>query len=112
MYTNTYERLVNVPAPGTSAERDDTIAQVKDLRRSLDYLETRTDIGHDRLADYGISFRAVLGPINLSVENRFKAAVFAAGGCDRDKELPEVDPFNYAPCVKIPCSWSTAGMTS
>jgi dienelactone hydrolase len=75
---------------------------VKDLRRSVDYLETRTDIDHDRLAYYGISFGAVLGPINLAVENRFKTAVLAAGGCDPDKELPEADPFNYAPHVRIP----------
>jgi eukaryotic-like serine/threonine-protein kinase len=102
VYKNTYERLTKAPDPGTSAQRDDTIAQVKDLRRSVDYLETRTDIDHDRLAYYGISFGAVLGPINLAVENRFKAAVLAAGGCDRDKELPEVDPFNYARHVTIP----------
>jgi eukaryotic-like serine/threonine-protein kinase len=101
-YKNTYERLANVPDPGTSAERDDTIAQAKDLRRSVDYLETRTDIDHNRLAYYGDSFGAVRGPINLAVENRFKVAVLVSGGCDRDKELPEADPFNYAPHVKIP----------
>ena len=101
-YKNTFERLTTVPNPGTSAQRDDTIAQVKDLRRSVDYLETRSDIDHKRLAYYGISFGAVLGSINLAVENRFKVAVFAAGGCDNDKELPEADPFNYAPHVKIP----------
>jgi formylglycine-generating enzyme required for sulfatase activity/pimeloyl-ACP methyl ester carboxylesterase len=102
MYKNTYERLVSVPDSGTSAQRDDTIAQAKDLRRSVDYLETRSDIDHNRLAYYGISFGAVLGPINLAVENRFKVAVFAAGGCDYGKELPESDPFNYAPHVTIP----------
>jgi len=102
VYKNTYERLTKAPDSGTSAQRDDTIAQVKDLRRAVDYLETRTDIDHDRLAYYAISFGAVLGPINLAVENRFKVAVLAAGGCDRDKELPEADPFNYAPHVTIP----------
>jgi eukaryotic-like serine/threonine-protein kinase len=101
-YKNTYERLVNAPDSGTSAERDDTIAQAKDLRRSVDYLDTRTDIDHNRLGYYGISWGAVQGPINLAVENRFKVAVFAAGGCDRGKELPEADPFNYAPHVRIP----------
>ena len=101
-YENTFERLTKAPDPRTSAQRDDTVAQVKDLRRSVDYLETRTDIDHDRLAYYGISFGAVLGPINLAVENRFKTAVLAAGGCDPDKELPEADPFNYAPHVRIP----------
>jgi len=44
----------------------------------------------------------VLGSINLAVENRFKVAVFAAGGCNNNKELPEADPFNYASHVKIP----------
>ena len=102
MYKNTYERLVSVPDSGTTAQRDDTIAQAMDLRRSVDYLETRSDIDHDRLAYYGISFGAVQGPINLAVEKRFKVAVFAAGGCDRGKELPESDPFNYAPHVTIP----------
>jgi eukaryotic-like serine/threonine-protein kinase len=101
-YKNTFERLTTVPDAGTSAERDDTVAQVKDLRRSVDYLETRADIDHNRLAYYGISFGGVLGPINVAVENRFKTAVFAAGGCDYSKELPEADPFNYAPHVRIP----------
>jgi cephalosporin-C deacetylase-like acetyl esterase len=68
-YKNTFERLTTVPDAGTSAQRDDTIAQVKDLRRSVDYLETRNDIDHSRLAYYGISFGGVLGPINLAVEN-------------------------------------------
>ena len=37
-----------------------------------------------------------------SIEKRFKAAVFAAGGCNNQKVLPEVDALNFAPRVKIP----------
>jgi len=101
-YKDTYERLGNPPDSGTSAERDDIIAQAKDLRRSVDYLETRADIDHDRLAYYGLSFGGELGPIMIAIEDRFEVAVLAAGGCVTEKILPEVDPFNYAPHVKIP----------
>lgn len=102
IYKNTYERLGTPPDSGTNAERDETIQQAKDLRRSLDYLETRPEIDKGRFAYYGISWGAVDGPIMLAVENRFKAAVFAAGGCDPEKVLPEGDPMNFAPRVKVP----------
>ena len=102
IYKDTYERLGTPPDPGTNAERDETIQQAKDLRRSVDYLETRPDIDRGRFAYYGISWGAVDGPIMLAVENRFKAAVLAAGGCDPEKVLPEADPMNFAPRVKVP----------
>ncbi len=102
IYKDTYERLGTPPDSGTNAERDETIQQAKDLRRSIDYLETRPDIDRGRLAYYGISWGAVVGPIMITVESRFKAAVFAAGGCDDQKVLPEVDPMNFAPHVRIP----------
>jgi dienelactone hydrolase len=102
IYKDTYERLDTPPKPGTNAERDETIQQAKDLRRSVDYLETLPDIDAARLAYYGISWGAVQGPIMITVENRFKAAVFAAGGCDNEKVLPEADPMNFASHVKIP----------
>jgi len=102
IYMDTYERLGNPPDPGTNAERDETIAQAKDLRRSVDYLETRPDIDRERLAFFGLSWGGIVGPIMTAVEKRFKIAVFVAGGCDIDKELPEADPINFAPHVKIP----------
>ena len=101
-YKNTYERLTQPPDSGTSAERDDTVAQAKDLRRSVDYLTTRSEIDHDRLAFYGHSWGAELGPIMTTIEDRFKVAIFLSGGCDNGKVLPEIDPMNYAPHVKIP----------
>jgi dienelactone hydrolase len=72
------------------------------LLRAVDYLETRPDIDTKRLAYYGISWGAEVGAIMTAVEKRFKAAVFAAGGCDNAKVLPEVDPMNYAPRAKLP----------
>jgi eukaryotic-like serine/threonine-protein kinase len=102
IYKDTYERLGNPPDSGTIAERDETIQQADDLRRSVDYLETRNDIDKDRLAYFAISWGASLGPIMTALEKRFKVAVFAAGGCDTESVLPEADPMNFAPRVKIP----------
>jgi eukaryotic-like serine/threonine-protein kinase len=102
IYKDTYERLGTPPHSGTNAERDETIQQAQDLRRSIDYLETRPEIDATRLAYYGISWGAVQGPIMLAVEKRFKAAVFAAGGCNGQKVLPEADSMNFASRVKVP----------
>jgi len=102
IYKDTYERLGNSPDAGTIAQRDETIQQADDLRRSVDYLETRNDIDKDRLAYFGISWGASVGSIMTALEKRFKVAVFAAGGCDPSSVLPEADPMNFAPRVKIP----------
>jgi eukaryotic-like serine/threonine-protein kinase len=102
IYKNTYERLGKQPDPGTNAEKEEVIEQVKDLRRSLDYLETRKDIDMSKLAYYGVSWGAVRGPIMLAIEKRFRVAVLLAGGCADHKTLPEIAPYNYAPYVKVP----------
>jgi dienelactone hydrolase len=84
------------------AERDETVQQAKDLRRSIDYLETRADVDNQRLAYYGVSWGGTLGAIMTALEKRFKAAVFASGGCNNEKVLPEADPMNFAPRVSLP----------
>ena len=38
----------------------------------------------------------------IGIENRLKAAIFAAGGCERERVLPEIDPMNFVSRVKIP----------
>jgi len=102
VYKGTYERITHPTASGSSEERDETIQRSKDLRRSLDYLETRNDIDHSRLAFYGFSWGGQEGAISLALETRFKTAVLADGGCDPEKKLPEDDPLNFAPNIKIP----------
>jgi dienelactone hydrolase len=97
----TYERLGTPPDSGTVAQRQETIQQTDDLRRSVDYLETRKDIDMTRLAYFGISWGAVLGPIMTALETRFNVAVFEMGGCNNESVLPEADPMNFVPRVKI-----------
>jgi eukaryotic-like serine/threonine-protein kinase len=102
VYKGTYERMTHPTESGSNEERDETIQRSKDLRRSLDYLETRTDIDHGRLAFYGFSWGGIEGPISLALESRFKTAVLADGGCEVWKTLPEEDPLNFVPHIKIP----------
>ena len=102
MYKGTYERRLVPAASGPNAVRDTTIQQIKDLRRSIDYLETRVDIDRERLAYFGVSFGARLGAIGLAVENRFKAAVLWSGGLPQSSKLGEIDELNYASRVTLP----------
>ena len=103
-YKGTFERFEKVPERGSVADRDQTIEQVKDLRRSIDYLETRpSDFDVSRLTYYGFSWGASEATISAAIENRFEVAVLASGGIpSRWKPRPEVDPVNFAPHVKIP----------
>jgi formylglycine-generating enzyme required for sulfatase activity/dienelactone hydrolase len=111
VYKGTYERLVpsgletSIASAARSpmAHRDWVIQMSKDLRRSVDYLETRDDIDEERMAYYGFSWGAFWGPIMLALEDRFKAAVFVVGGFYVWGELPAaMDPVTFAPRVKTP----------
>jgi len=74
----------------------------KDLGRSLDYLETRSDITMDRLGYFGISWGTWMAPIMIAVEPRIKAAVLVAGGLQITPTQPEVDPLNFLTRVTVP----------
>ncbi len=102
MYKATYERRLKAPLAGPNALRDTVIQQVKDVRRSIDYLRTRQDIAGDRLAYFGVSMGATIAPIVLAVERRFKTAILWSGGLPMTPRLPENDPINFAPRVVLP----------
>ena len=102
MYKGSYERKLSKPPGGLNARRDLTVARMKDLRRSVDYLLTRKDVDPDRLGFFGVSLGARLGAIGLAVEPRFRAAVLWSGGFSTAPRLPEVDEINFAPRVKTP----------
>jgi hypothetical protein len=74
----------------------------QDIRRSVDYLESRKDIDHTRVAYLGASWGSGSAPIMLAIEPRFKAAVLQDGGFPVAPALPELNGVNYAPRVRIP----------
>jgi len=74
----------------------------KDLGRTLNYLETRTDIDSTRMGYLGASWGGSMASVLLAVETRFKAAILASGGFFLRYELPEVNELNFAPRVRVP----------
>ena len=108
VYKGTYERGFDEVwsiHEGPLAFRDAFIRMVKDLRRSVDYLETRNDIDSERIAYCGMSAGATFGTPVLAVEDRFKAAVLISGGFptwDLKAQIPTLDPVSYAARVKTP----------
>jgi len=102
IYKGSYERGGGLPLSGPGAVRDQRIQQFRDLGRSIDYVETRRDLDRERLAYYGLSTGAVIGPILTSLEPRFKASILIAGGLPQYSLPPEADPINFAPRAKTP----------
>ena len=72
------------------------------MSRTVDYLVTRSDIDHDRMAYYGVSRGGALAPVLLAMEPRFHAAALWLPGLYLERPAPEVDAINFAPRVKIP----------
>jgi dienelactone hydrolase len=85
--------------------------QLRELGRTIEYLETRDDIDAERLAYLGTSWGAEMGaylcsdfrrhPVGDRKRYPFKALVLAAGGLEGNP-LPESSPVSFAPKVRTP----------
>jgi len=75
---------------------------VKELRRTIDYLETQAEIDDTRIAYYGMYFGAVHAPIILALEPRIKVGFAESGSLLEFDLAPEVDPLNFLPRVRTP----------
>ena len=102
-----YERYS--PAPRLAAEAMDRERAVSllwqhDLSATIDYLESRSDMDVQKIGYLGISRGASFaGAINLALEPRIRAAVFASGGIWIHNPLhPMIDLINYAPRITVP----------
>ncbi|MEJ2205564.1 MAG: SUMF1/EgtB/PvdO family nonheme iron enzyme, partial [Gemmatimonadota bacterium] len=106
VYRGTFGRTVgdrrSRPRFGTAEYRDNTVHTVNDLRRTLDYLETRPDIDRDAFAFFGYSWGGVNGPVALAQEPRLDVAVIDIGLLPPMTSTPEVDPVNALPRVHVP----------
>jgi eukaryotic-like serine/threonine-protein kinase len=104
VYKGTFERGGG-PTQGTMTSaglQDWTLQYIKDLRRTLDYLETRSDIDREKLGFYGYSWGARIGAIVGGVEERFRVLILAHGGLPNEPRPPAVDELNFLPRVKVP----------
>jgi formylglycine-generating enzyme required for sulfatase activity/dienelactone hydrolase/predicted Ser/Thr protein kinase len=105
IYKSTFERgdnLVSDVPNETIFWKEHVIMWGKDLRRSVDYLETRKEIDADRIAYYGLSWGGPMGAVMLAVEPRIKASVLVIVGLYLQRSLPEVELQHYLPRIKTP----------
>jgi hypothetical protein len=89
------------PSTRTIAGRDLAVRHVRELRRIIDYLETRPDLDTDSLAYYGFSWGGSQGPLALATEPRLKVAILNQAGL-RSGHFYDIDPVHYLPRVNQP----------
>ena len=105
IYKSTFERadgLKNNTPDMTAGYRDHMIMWSKDVGRSVDYLESRSDIAKDKIGYIGLSAGAQLAPVFLAIERRMKLGVIFMGGLNMQPSLPEAETVNFAPRVTVP----------
>ncbi len=107
VFYGTFERKGSGRASGRmpAAFRDGVVREYKEFARTIDYLETRPEFDKENLVYHGLSWGASQeGFIFPALEQkRLKAVVLLCGGFSRNPEiLPEVNPVNFAPRLKIP----------
>jgi eukaryotic-like serine/threonine-protein kinase len=106
IYQQTYERRRPVPPGGAASNqaflREISLQRGLDVRRTVDYLASRSDIDASRIAMYGLSLGAQLAPVYLATEPRLRTGVLLAGGFETWIMPPEADPVHFAPRVRQP----------
>ena len=110
VYKGSFERrvladpalLLSAEAASTSLRRDAAIYLTNDLRRSIDYLETRPDIDRNALGYYGYSVGGNEAPRILALEPRFRAAILYVAGLRAVRAPPEIEPATFLSRVDLP----------
>jgi len=109
VYKGTFERgtpetmdLLNNPALSeTYAYTELIVQEVKDFKRCVDYLQSRSDIDGQKVAYMGMSWGGNMGAIVPAVEPRIGASVLIAGGLF-GLGRPEIYDINYVGHVRVP----------
>jgi len=102
IYSGTYERRGRHGLPGSVEDRELIMVQSKEVRRSVDFLETRPEIDKARLGYLGVSAGTAYGVIYTALEERLKAIVFLDGGFFLGPVARGRDQVDFAPRIKKP----------
>ena len=103
IYRGTYERRPGGDCgAGNGGRRELVIQESKEVRRAVDYLETRQDTAVGKLAYLGVSQGAADGVIFVALEDRFQAVVFLDGGFFLMPTAAGEDQMDFAPRMKQP----------
>jgi dienelactone hydrolase len=105
VYKGTWDRADGLETTWPSAthrHKDAVIRQVKDFKRTVDYLASRAEFDLSKLAYYGFSWGGRMAAIIPAVDTRVKANVVVLGGLAAAHTFPEVDQINYITRVTTP----------
>jgi pimeloyl-ACP methyl ester carboxylesterase len=93
-----------VPALSTVEFADIILSRVTDLRRGLDYLETRRDLDTTRIAAVAPSAGSLLGVILGALETRYRAFIFIGAGIPAAYRTisAAANPINFASRIRVP----------
>jgi formylglycine-generating enzyme required for sulfatase activity/dienelactone hydrolase len=78
------------------------IESFQDIVRSVDYLESRSDMDAKKIGYAGTSMGSRMASIFLSMEDRFRVATLFDGGFHLTSKPVETDEPTFAPRVKVP----------
>ena len=105
IFQGTYNRFKSPwdPADNVRNERE-WIERRWDLGRTIDYLETRSDLDAAHVGFVGVSFGGSTALPLLALEPRLRTTVLLSGGIPTQRESPTalVDPINYAQRITMP----------
>jgi dienelactone hydrolase len=92
------------PDPKTVEYLESFVHRITDLRRGLDYLESRQDIDASRIGYYGISAGAQLGLLAAGVETRYRSVALLGSGLGSGYagRIPDANPVNFAAHIRGP----------
>jgi formylglycine-generating enzyme required for sulfatase activity len=92
------------PDPATVEYLETIVNRVTDLRRGLDYLDTRLDVDASRVAFFGPSAGAQIGLILAAVETRYRAVVLVGAGLPKHyvRWIAEANPINFSAHIRGP----------
>lgn len=90
--------------PATVEYHERVVNRITDLRRGLDYLGTRVDLDHSRMAMMAPSAGSVLGLIVSAIEPRYRAVVFFGAGLPASYRsiIREANPIYFASHIRGP----------
>jgi serine/threonine protein kinase/dienelactone hydrolase len=94
----------NEPESSKVEYRDKIVNWVTDLRRGLDYLESRNDIDSSRIAFYGPSAGSRTGLVLAAIENRYRS-VYLMGAGLTSQDVPRIagaNPIGFASHISVP----------
>ena len=92
------------PDSTTVEYRDKIVNWITDIRRGLDYLETRNDVDSSRIAFFGPSAGSRTGLVLAAVENRYRSILLMGAGLSKadSVRIAGANPVDFAPHISAP----------